>query len=584
MFQHLSRRIGWIATTTAVAVAVGIIAIDSQRAVGRSSTYVALEAGAGWALVASGLAVRRSRPDNRCWWLLVIAGLAWFVGRIEPRLPVHLAETSFAANRFYEVLLVWALLAYPTGRLAGRAAASLLALIVAAHAGRFLARLLLYVPPDAAGYGTRNRYLPVSDPRWWTAVDDAFPVVRVVLSTLMLLLVSHRWWHSSRPGRRTMSPVVVAAALLVATVALEDRLGWYSPVPGTALRVTLVRYVLVGVTGITLAFGFHRLRSTRSAVIDVVGDLAHDVPHHELEAALVRSLGDPSLRLGVWSPETGTYCSMAGDTIGVRPTSPARAVTLVRIGNQPIAALDHDAVLLEDAALVNAVTTTIRLTMENERMRGELEAQLSELAHSRARIVEASDAARRRIERDLHDGAQQRLVTLGIGLRLAEVSAAAGETEATRGALSRAVAELGVAIEELRTLARGVHPSVLTESGLSAALESLTDRAGLPTRLTVTLDHEPSARSAAAIYFTAAEALTNAARHSQATRVLVDVSCRDGELRLVVSDDGIGGASREGGSGLRGIEDRVAAANGMLAVTSVAGKGTSVDASVPCES
>ena len=582
MFDQLSRRLDWILLP--VGAIVGMVAIQSQLDAGRSSTYVAVEASAGWCLIGCGLVVRRSRPGNRCWWLIVAAGFAWFIGRVEPRLPAHLAESAFALNRSYELFLVWALLAYPTGRLAGRASSSLLALLVAAHACRAFARMFLYVPPDVAGYGTRNRYLPVRDPGWWTAVDDAFPVVRIVLSAMMLALLSHRWWRSSAPGRRTMTPALVAAALLVSTVALEDRLGWYSPVPGTELRLTLVRFTLVGVTAFTLAYGFHRLRTARSAVIDVVGDLAYDVPHHDLEAALARSLGDPSLRLGVWSERDGSYRDGTGNTVAARPSSHARAVTLVRSGATPIAALDHDAVLLEDPGLVNAVATTIRLTTENERMRGELEAQLDELAQSRARIVEASDAARRRIERDLHDGAQQQLVTLGIGLRLAEASAAAGEICATRAALSRAVDELGNAIEELRTLARGVHPSVLTESGLAAALESLADRAGVPTRLSVRLDHEPSAHAAAAIYFTAAEALTNAARHSEATQARVDVACSEGVVRLVVSDDGVGGADPGLGSGLRGIEDRVAAASGHLAVTSAAGQGTRVEASVPCGS
>jgi len=580
--DRLAERLPWVVLP--LAAAVGLVAAQSQRSTGRSPAYVAIETAAGWALVGAGLAVRRRRPGNRCWWLITTAGLAWFIGRLEAGLGDHAGEMAFALNRAYEVFLVWALLAYPTGRLAGRVASALLGAVVAANAGRALSRLLLYVPPDVAGYGTRNRYLPVTDARWWTAVEDGFPIVRIVLSALVLALVADRWWRSSTPGRRTMTPGLVAASLLMAAVAFEDLLGWYTLVPGTELRLTLVRFTLVGITGLTLAYGLHRLRTTRSAVIDVVGDLAHDVPQQDLEAALARSLGDPSLRLGVWSSEHGAYRDVRGHTIHVQPASPARAVTLIRRGTESLATLEHDAVLLEDPALVNAIATTIRLTTDNERMRGELQARLDELARSRARIVEAGDAERRRIERDLHDGAQQRLVTLGIGLRLAEASAAAGEIGATRSALGRAVSDLGEAIEELRNLARGLHPAVLTESGLAAALESLADRAGLPTRLHVQLDHEPSSSAAAAIYFTAAEALTNAARHATATRADVDVRCDRGIVRLVVADDGQGGADPERGSGLRGIQDRVAAANGTLAVTSVSGNGTRIEASVPCGS
>jgi signal transduction histidine kinase len=203
-----------------------------------------------------------------------------------------------------------------------------------------------------------------------------------------------------------------------------------------------------------------------------------------------------------------------------------------------------------------------------------------ELAASRARIVETGDSERRRLERNLHDGAQQRLVALALTLRLC----AGRVRELDDGAaelVRSAEAELAAALEELRELARGIHPAVLTDHGLVPALEMLAKRASVRVDLRAELDERLPAPVEAAAYYIVAEALTNASKHARADCVRVDVRVLDGRARLEVSDDGVGGADARGGSGLRGLADRVEALGGELAVESLAGVGTTLTARLP---
>ena len=249
-----------------------------------------------------------------------------------------------------------------------------------------------------------------------------------------------------------------------------------------------------------------------------------------------------------------------------------------------MAALVHDPALLEDPGLINGVLAAVRLTADNERLRDEVDRQLIEVAASRSRILDAGDAERRRIERDLHDGAQQRLVTIGLALRLTEARLGKDADPQMRSDLVQAVKDLGEAIDELRDLAHGIHPSILTEAGLAAALESLADRTPVPVHLQVDLPGDLAPPIAATAYFAVAEALTNIAKHARAQTVEVLASSTEERVEIVVVDDGVGGASEGAfGSGLRGIADRVAAVGGSMHVHSPAGGGTRMELNLPCE-
>jgi signal transduction histidine kinase len=204
----------------------------------------------------------------------------------------------------------------------------------------------------------------------------------------------------------------------------------------------------------------------------------------------------------------------------------------------------------------------------------------NELAASRARLVEASDDVRRQIERDLHDGAQQRFVVTALELSMLERKLDR-DPEAARAMLARAREQLACGLSELRDLARGIHPTVLTEHGLEAALIVLAQRAPLPVDLHVSVSERPHATIEAAAYFLVSEALTNVAKYARADMVSVDVAAIDGMLEVTVADDGAGGADSANGSGLRGLVDRVTALGGRMEVSSPAGKGTRLSARLP---
>jgi signal transduction histidine kinase len=219
--------------------------------------------------------------------------------------------------------------------------------------------------------------------------------------------------------------------------------------------------------------------------------------------------------------------------------------------------------------------------LENGRLRSDLHARLEELRGSRARVLEVGQRERQRLERDLHDGAQQRLIALSLDLGVLERRL--GSDPAARAALTQAKREIALSLDELRDVARGLHPAVLSGHGLAVALESLAARAAVPVRLTVRLDGRLAETVEVAAYYVVCESLANIGKHAQATRCSVDVERGDGRLVVEVVDDGVGGADTERGTGLRGLADRVEAVGGQLRVWTPRGRGTRVRAEIPCE-
>jgi signal transduction histidine kinase len=305
-------------------------------------------------------------------------------------------------------------------------------------------------------------------------------------------------------------------------------------------------------------------------------ELQDQIEPGTLRSALARALRDPSLaivyRLG------DRYVDADGRTVALPDD---KAVTEVERGGRTIAALVHDPALGEEPELVASAGAAAGLALENERLQAELRARLEELRASRARIVEAAQAERRRIERDLHDGTQQRLVSIAMTLGLAD-SRAERDPPAVKPLLDQARSQLTDTLEELRGLAQGIHPGILTERGLRAALEELAYGARLPLELDVALPERLPDRVEAAAYFVVSEALTNVSKHAEATAVRISVQRSDGRAVVEVADDGVGGADRAQGSGLRGLTDRVDALGGRLSVESPPGRGTVVHAEIPC--
>ena len=333
---------------------------------------------------------------------------------------------------------------------------------------------------------------------------------------------------------------------------------------------------------VIFVWGLLSARLARSAVGDLVVELDRPLPPGELQASLSRTLRDPSLELlyaregqDRWVNARGQPEPLPGPGAGHQ----ARTVTVVERDGRPLAALIHDPAL--DQGLVRAAAAAAGMAIENERLHAEVRAQLEEVRASRQRIVEAGDRERRRVERNLHDGAQQRLATLALSLAMIRDRDGADPAMAT--SLAQASAELRQAIDELRELARGIHPAILTEEGLPAAVESLADRSSLPVRVVADFDARLPEPVETAAYFVVSESLANVTKYAHASRAQVELSRCNGTLRVEVRDDGVGGADAARGSGLLGLADRVAAVRGSFRVETPPGGGTRVLAEIPCD-
>jgi signal transduction histidine kinase len=318
-------------------------------------------------------------------------------------------------------------------------------------------------------------------------------------------------------------------------------------------------------------------------VAGFVAELGRSPSPVALRDGLVRALGDPSLVLGLWSEGEQRYVDPDGLPLELPHDDPRRAVTILEQDGdgRRLGALVYDAALLDDPGLVEAAAAAARLAVENERLRDELRAQLADVQASRARIVEAGTAERRRLERDLHDGAQQQLVRLSLLLQLARNQVDDDRSELP-GLLSEAGGLAKEALGEIRALAQGLHPAILTEEGLAGALEWLAESAPLPVRVLEAPEERLPESVELAAYFVVSEALANVAKYAQARSATVNASRRNAKLIIDVVDDGVGGADPSRGSGLRGLDDRVAALGGQLELGSPPGGGTRVHAEIPC--
>jgi signal transduction histidine kinase len=322
-----------------------------------------------------------------------------------------------------------------------------------------------------------------------------------------------------------------------------------------------------------------RLYPLRRAALQAIADL-HGAIHagtarpEQVADRLRGALRDPGLRVGYIVPGGPGLVDETG-----APLDPAGSVA-VMLGGAPIGALLPGSRLLS-AELLREVAAACATLVEVARLRLEITAALREVEASRARLVQVGDEERQRLERDLHDGAQQRLVSLGMALRLAQRHLDDPATD-VNALIDETVAELGTAVAELRQIAHGLRPSSL-DDGLHAALAAMTQHLPIPVALDVHPEPLPD-HVATTVYYVTSEAITNAVKHADATRIDVRICRSNGRLEVRVTDDGRGGATLAGGSGLAGLRDRVDAVGGVLALGSDAGHGTVVEAMVPCGS
>ena len=403
----------------------------------------------------------------------------------------------------------------------------------------------------------------------------------IVVLVGLLGIFAARWARASGPARRTYSPVLIPATVLAIAIMVSTILSAF-PVPDAFSLVAGVTQALArAFIPVGFLVGLLRTRMARSAIADLVVELGETPTPARLRDALANALGDPSLTVAYWSPAVDAYVAADGAPTELPTEESGRAVTFLERDGQPIAAILHDPVLLEDPGLVASVASAMRLSVENERLQAEVEAQLGEVRESRARIVAAGDAERKRVERDLHDGAQQRLVSLTLALRLAKLKLGDDGDPELRLSLDQASDEARSALAELRELARGIHPQILTEAGLGSAIESLADRSSVDVAVDLATDRRFSPAVEAAAYFVVSEALANVAKYAGASRALVRLDWQNDELTVEISDDGVGGAEPGAGGGLRGLADRLSAIDGRLEIISPTGGGTRLLAHIP---
>jgi signal transduction histidine kinase len=495
---------------------------------------------------------------------------------------------GYALSALPPVVLAHLLLSYPDGVLRERLDRRALAAVYMAVIPIPLLQLLVYDPAqhDIGINGCRTTCAES-----FVAIApgaDAFAVLSGVQIAVYSVAAVGLTVLVTRHFRRlpTRSPWLVGVMLIVAVlIAVRVVVGNVLYASGEAQEYDrLLFWTSAGALmalAAALMIGLLRRGLAQAAIAGLVVELERAQPS-QVEGVLARAVGDPSLRVALWLPERERYVDAAGEHVELPAPGTGRAVTYLRGDRAPLAAIVHDPAAGETPGLIEAAAAAARLALENTQLHAEVRAQLAEVQRSRTRIVEATDAERRRVERDLHDGAQQRLVALALSLRIAERKLGAADNPALEQVLNNTVAELQLAVRELRELARGVYPTVLAEDGLASALKSVAAR----TPLDVTLSGLPEERLQpdveAAAYFVACEALANAVKHAGASGVAISVERHDSVLRIAVTDDGAGGARTSPGSGLAGLVDRVEAHGGRLDIDSPRGHGTTIAAEIPC--
>jgi signal transduction histidine kinase len=541
------------------------------------------ELAVGVLFVIAGLLGCARRPASAVGKLLTVAGLVWLLARALVWAGTN--SVVFSAGLVL-VLLPIAFVAhlavgFPSGRVVVPferfVVVSSYVVIIAGVAFLDLsgcpdcARNLLAIPAET-GLG-----------RWLRAL--VLGATLGAITAFCAVLVGH-WRRGSRAARRVLAPVL-PTALLYAAVSAANILSELGAPVGLGRQWLWVEDVAILAVPVAFLGGLLRSRLARYGVGELVVELGTTVGG-ELRSAVSRALGDPSVEIAYWVRDLDGYVDADGRR-ELPIDDPDRAVTVITRAEERIGALVHDPALREEPGLLDAVCAAAGLAMENQRLHAEVLARLAEVSASRARIVEAADAERRRVERNLHDGAQQRLVTLSLALTIAR-SRLANETITSVESpgshvgelLSEAAEELVLALRELRELGRGIHPAILTEEGLDAALHSLAERSPVPVELSAQVGAALPQQVEAAAYYVVSEALANVAKYAGASMVQVTVHRCARNLRVEVADDGTGGAVARPGSGLEGLGDRVAALDGRLVVDSPPGQGTRVRAEIPC--
>jgi signal transduction histidine kinase len=556
----------------AVAAAACVATVTSQHSQLRGVNG-ALGALVGVAFVATGIYAWSRRPENRVGRLMVATGIAWSAAGLSGANSSLVYSIGNAFGPLYLVFVTWLVLVFPDGRVTSRAGRRLvIAGFIDVLVVYELGVLLDIDSGHHAGDMPDNLFAIAHAPGVASVFDSASAGIGALVIAGVIVLTARRRRQAPPVVRHAGAPMLWTGLFCLTAVSISLAIG--SAGISDLAHAIAGSIAMLAFLALPFAYLLGLLRSRYARAGAVSGILGALSDRAALRDTLAAALGDPTLRLAYWS---GRWLDREGRPVEL----PERGVTRVERDGECIGAIVHDPALDGEPQLVEAVAAAAALALENERLEAELRARVAELQESRSKLIEVSMAERRSLERDLHDGAQQRLVALSVQVGLAKRrlhSDPAGAAEL----LDRAGDELRLALEELRELARGIHPAILTDRGLEPALQALIDRAPLAVELDVApAERLPGAVEAAA-YFVVAESLTNIAKYASARSASVAVARRNGHAVVEVRDDGVGGADAQAGTGLRGLAERLTVIDGRLEVVSPRGQGTVVRAEIPC--
>jgi signal transduction histidine kinase len=517
---------------------------------GQSLDAAIADLAVGWTLIACGLLGWARRPQSRVGPLIAVTGFAWFLGTLAASRIGPVAVLGSALVFVHRGPLCHAIIGYPSGRPAGRLGVMV---VVAAY-------VCAAVVPLARG-----------------------DVVTVVVALAVLGVASGGYALAAGPARQARATALAAAAALA--VPLAGGIVWRLLGAGSGTENT----VLWGYEAVLvlIAVGFladlSRGRWAQAAVTKLVVDLGGDSEAGTLRARLAHALGDRSLAIAYWLPEVNGYVDERGNQVELPEAGSGKAVTVVGQDGERIAALVHDAAVLDDPGLADSVARAARIALSNVRLQADVQRQVIDLASSRRRILEAADTQRRRLQQQLQASAGRHLTGVRESLDLAVREARASHDRGAADRLAAVRRELEEARAALRELAAGIHPALLTERGLGAALASLAGRSAVPVQVTAPSERLP-AMIEAAVYFVCSEGLANVTKHARATRADIRVALEGDLVKVSIADDGTGGADPSAGSGLKGVADRVEALGGRLVVHSPPAGGTQLRVQIPAAS
>ncbi len=522
----------------------------------------------------SGLLAWWRRPESRLGPLMIAAGFITSLSSLASTSPSLPNTIGAALDLVPFAVFLHVFLAFPTGRLRGRLDRGLVGAAYFAAVGMQLLVLML------GGLNPDNVIAVAAQPGTADALSKIQLSALAVLSLAGLVVLVVRRGTSGPAVRRSAALLVDSFAVALVMSAALLIAGAFYPESAAFIPIQRATFIVLGLAPVAFLIALLDSRLARSAVGDLLVELRADPAPADLSEPLSRALHDPSLTIAYWLPQFASWADPEGRPVRLPGADDGRATTMIDRDGEHLAVLIHDPALDDEPELLDSVSAAAGIALENGRLHAELKARLEELQGSRGRVLEAGQEERKRLERNLHDGAQQRLIALSLDLGM--LGRRFEDDPEARARVEQARREIAVSLDELRAVARGLHPAVLSGHGLAVALESLAATSAVPVRLTVALEGRVEEPVEVAAFYVVSESLANVGKHAEAASATVDVVRDNGELVVEVIDDGVGGADTERGSGLRGLADRVEALGGRLRVWTPRGGGTRVRAEMPC--